>query len=210
MQERSRHRCLIYDGPPSVHLPQIATVAAEHLAANYRCLYLNSPPMVAGFRSYLAATGINTTAKVASGALVLSSDQDHLIAGAFDTNRMLAMLEDALKQALSNGHAGLWASGDILWEFGSEENIPKLLTYEIGLDRLLRAQPKLCGICQYHRSSLPAEALRAALYTHETLYINETLARFNPHYWNEAVLVNSTATKISDSLAEILKTSSPE
>ncbi len=36
---------------------------------------------------------------------------------------MLHKLEDALDQALSDGYKGLWATGDMTWEFGSEKNL---------------------------------------------------------------------------------------
>jgi hypothetical protein len=182
MEQFAQHRCLIYDGAPSTHLPALAAVAVEHLRANYRCLYLNSPTMVAGLRTYLAAAGVEVADAVKREALVLTSDQDHLIDGEFDVERMLALLEHTTRQALADGYVGLWASGDMLWEFGSERNLTKLFAYEVALEELMRAQPALRGICQYHRDTLPVEAVQVALYAHPTVFINETLSRLNPHY----------------------------
>ena len=48
-----------------------------------------------------------------SGSLALSSDPGHLVDGVFDPARMLAMLADAVNDALDHGYAGLWASGDM-------------------------------------------------------------------------------------------------
>jgi hypothetical protein len=182
MKESAQHRCLVYHGAPSVYLPAITTVLSVYLKENYRCLYLNSPAMVAGLRTCLAASGVDVVEAVQRGALVLTSDQSHLIDGVFDTDRMLAMLEKATTQARLDGYEGLWASGDMLWEFGSERNLTKLLAYEVGLEKLMRAQPTLCGICQYHCDNLPLEAVQVALYTHPTLFINETLSLLNQHY----------------------------
>ena len=53
---------------------------------------------------------------------------------------MLAMLADAINDALAHGYAGLWATGDMTWE--------------------------LSGICQYHRDTLPEDALQVALSKH--------------------------------------------
>jgi hypothetical protein len=188
MDPFSRHRCMIYDGAPSVHLSVIAGAAIERFIANYRCFYLNSPAMVAGLRSVLAASGVDVVDATARGALVLSSDQSHLVDGEFDVERMLALLEKAVEQALSDGFGGLWASGDMLWEFGSEKNLDKLLAYELALDQLLKQQPALCGICQYHRDVLPADAVRVGLYTHQTIHVNEMLPRLNPQYRQAAAL----------------------
>ena len=42
--------------------------------------------------------------------------------------------------------------------------------------------PALSGICQYHRDTLPDNALQAALSKHGGVYLNETLSRLNPLY----------------------------
>ncbi len=154
----------------------------ERLKANYRCLYLNSPPMIAGIRSYLAATGLSVAAEVSKGSLVLSSDQGHLIDGHFDIDRMLALLEATVIQALEEGYQGLWATGDMTWEFGGESNFTKLRKYEQRLEELFRRSPTLQGICQYHAEMLPMVAVKEALYAHPFVYINETLSRINPYY----------------------------
>jgi hypothetical protein len=180
--ETARHLCMIYEGSPAKHLPGLAQVMREQLRANKRCLYLNSPPMVAGIRSYLAARGLDVAQEVDRGSLVLSSDTGHLEDGIFDPPRMLAMLGDAVDDALADGYAGLWASGDMTWEFGSEKNFGKLIEYECGLEEMFGDFPALSGICQYHRDTLPVEALRVALSKHRELYVNHTLTRINPFY----------------------------
>ena len=113
-----RHRCLLYEGPPSRQLPMLAAVMCQKIQESYRCLYLNSPTMVAGMGSYLAARGRDVLEDTKQGRLVLSSEQHSSGDGLFDTNVMLRGLEDALEQALKDGYKGLWASGDMTWEFG--------------------------------------------------------------------------------------------
>lgn len=182
MELVSRHQCLIYDGSPSMQLPNLAGIAIGKLRANNRCLYLNSPAMVAGFRSYLAAAGLDVADEVKKGALVLSSDQSHLVDGRFDPDRMVGQLFEAVNQSLQDGYAGLWATGDMLWEFGSERNFEKLLEYELALEELLQENPFLGGVCQYHKDILPPDAVGVALDTHQTVYVNEILSRVNPFF----------------------------
>jgi hypothetical protein len=177
-----RHQCLIYEGAPSRQLPGLAAAIGQMLGANYRCLYLNSPAMVAGMSSYLAARGIDVAQEISKTSLVLSSDRSHLVGGNFNVDEMIGKLDDAILQALRNGYEGLWATGDMLWEFGSERNLEKLLRYERQLEELFRRQPRLCGICQYHGDLLPNEILHQSLLTHRAVFINETLSRINPHY----------------------------
>ena len=132
--------------------------------------------------SYLAAEGIDVAREVSKTSLVFSSDQSHLSDGGFDVDEMISKLDDAIVQALTDGYKGLWATGDMSWEVGSERNLPKLLKYERQLEELFRRQPMLCGVCQYHSDLLPQETLRQSLLTHRAVFINETLSWVNPHY----------------------------
>ncbi len=178
----SKHRCLIYDGAPSKQLDCVAPIIVKKLDANYRCLYLNSPSMVAGLRSYLRAIGLDLTKNIQRGSLTITSDQGHLVDGRFDVDGMLSMLKVNLTRALADGYVGLWATGDMTWEFGSHANLVKLLEYEHKLEKFLRENPAMEGICQYHRDTLPPHAILTALDTHESVYVNETLMHLNPFY----------------------------
>ena len=182
MESVPRHQCLIYEGAPSRHLLAIAAVMREKLVRGYRCLYLNSRPMVAGLRSYLAAAGIDIAHETAKGSLVLSSDRDHLVDATFHMDGMLEGLEDAVDRAVLDGYEGLWASGDLTWEFGPARDFSKLVEYEWKLEDIFRRKPALSGICQYHTDTLPREATRQGLVVHSAIFINETLSLINPHY----------------------------
>lgn len=178
-----RHQCLIYEGPPSRHLPMLAAIMRQKLQQNVRCLYINSIPMVAGVRSYLAAAGVDVARETAEGNLVLSCEQSHLIDGVhFDVDGMIGMLERMLNQALEDGYDGLWATGDMTWEFGPSNDFSKLLEYEWRLEDFFRDHPEISGICQYHAETLPRAAVRAGLHSHPGLFVSETLSLINPHY----------------------------
>jgi hypothetical protein len=176
----SRHQCLIYHGAPSHKLPLLAAALQGKLAEGYRCLYLNSPPMVAGMRSTLAAMDMDV-AELIKDSLILSSDTVSPGA-AFDSEVMLGKLEGILDQAIGDGYKGLWASGDMTWEFGASKDFSKLMEYEVGLEKVFHRRKELCGICQYHGDTLPREAMRQGLLIHPTLVVNETLKIINPHY----------------------------
>jgi MEDS: MEthanogen/methylotroph, DcmR Sensory domain len=179
----SRHQCLIYQGPPSCHLASIASVVQQKLQQQHRCLYLNSMPMVAGIKSYLAAKGVDVAGETTRGSLMLSSDQNHLLGGRrFDVDLMMDTLANGLQQALHDGYEGLWASGDMTWEFGPERDFSKLLEYEWRLEEFLRQNPQMSGICLYHGDSMPHDVLHNGLLTHQSVFINETLSCINPHF----------------------------
>lgn len=187
MQAFPRHQCLIYDGAPTKHLSFVAETMVARLSAHYRCLYLNSPAMVTAMRTHLLAAGFDLTEATGRGALKLTSDQSHLIAGQFDADRMLQLLYQALHEALADGYKGLWASGDMTWELGGERNFDKLLDYERKLDDFLERNPTLSGVCLYHRDTLPAHAIDTALATHPAILLGDSRWQPNPKYRRQAV-----------------------
>lgn len=178
----SRHHCLVYEDSPSRFLPALAASIQQHLNERYRCLYLHCPAMVADMHSLLLAGGTDVAQLVRQGQLVLSSSTDHLVNGRFHVDRMMTMLNNGVEEALTDGYRGLFATGDMSWEFGPDYDFCKLVEYEWQLEELFQRQPALSGICQYHANTLPAEVLRQGLVTHSSLYLNETLSRLNPYY----------------------------
>jgi hypothetical protein len=200
-----RHQCLIYKGAPSKHLPALAQAVRERLQQNYRCLYLNSPPMVAGLRSYLAAAGVDVAGYATKGRLLLSSHQHHLEDASFDIDLMLRTLENLLNNALRDGCAGLWAVGDMTWELGPERDPARLLEYEWRLETLFRKRPELIGICQYHADTLPRSMMRQSLLVHPSIYVNQTLSLINPHYLYSAGHANAVnhSAHLDDALTSL-------
>jgi hypothetical protein len=177
-----RHQCLIYRGPPSDQLASLALHIRKRLETNHRCLYLNSPEMVAGIRAYLTSSGLDVHDAVTKGQLILSSDQGHLTDGTFDAERMLDMLRDEIARALKDGYVGLWASGDMAWEFGPAKDYRMLVEYERALEVVFHTHPALSGVCQYHADVLPDHVVESGLRLHPGIYVNETLSRLNLRY----------------------------
>ena len=182
MSTLRRHQCLIYHGSSTPHLQSLSALIQQRLTDNYRCLFFSSLPRVADIRCYLFAAGTDVPKEVMRGRLVLSSDHTHLVDGQFNAGRMIKVLEQALAEALNDGYQGLFATGDISWEFGPARDFSQLLEYEWRLEEFLQAHPAFSGICQYHADLLPPEVMRQGLVTHPSLYLNETLSRLNAHY----------------------------
>jgi hypothetical protein len=182
MDDVSRHQCLIYEGAASHQLDGLANIILERLGNNYRCLYLHSPNMVADMRDCLMSAGVNVPREVEKGSLILSSDQSHLQNGGFDPKTMLASLQSALLKSLADGYVGLWATGDMGWEFGHDKKMAKLLEYECALEEFVQKNPTFGGICQYHRDHLPNHAAQVAMQTHQAVHIEEQFMSVNPYY----------------------------
>ncbi|MBA3394035.1 MAG: MEDS domain-containing protein [Deltaproteobacteria bacterium] len=204
MSSGTRHQCMIYDGSPSRMLPALVATIRQRLDARARCMYINSPSMVAGLRSQLYAAGTDVESELARGSLVLVSDNSHLVDGRFEVNRMIDLLVAAVQSALADGYAGLFATGDMTWEFGPEKRFSKLLEYECRLEQVFREQPALSGICQYHRDLLPREAVREGVVSHASVFINDTLSRLNPLYVSAPGERTAAATTALDDAIPVL------
>jgi hypothetical protein len=182
MDKTPRHQCLVYSGDPSRQLASLAASIHAHLKANYRCLYLNSPTMNDGIRSYLIASGLNVFEEIHKRRLILSSDRSHLRDGVFDPQLMMEKLSAVLNTALEDGYEGLWASGDMTWEFGETRDFSRLLDYERALDAFFASHPALRGVCQYHVDLLPKGVVETGVVAHPAIYVNETLSKTNSQY----------------------------
>ena len=203
MDHELQHQCMIYGGSPSQKLPILAAMIKRKLDDGYRCLYLNSAPMVAGMGSTLAAAGIDVTSEIAKSRLVLSSEPVST-SGDFNSEAMLSKLENSLNEALKDGYKGLWASGDMTWEFGRERDFSKLLEYEFRLEELFRKRKELYGICQYHNDTLPQDVMRQSLLVHPGIFVSDTLTRINPHYLKSSWPANQkTSHKLDQMLATL-------
>jgi hypothetical protein len=151
-------------------------------------------------KSELAAQGLDVEHTLLKGDLMLSFEQNHLQGDwEFNVPSMLGTLERALQQALCDGYQGLWASGDMTWEFGPAKDLSKLLEYEWRLEDFIRDHPEIGGICQYHAETLPREILHKGLQTHQRLFVNETLSLINPHWLDRASFSNATDVVALDS-----------
>lgn len=182
MQPVPRHRCMIYEGSPENHLPWLAAQFVRQLDLRARCIYLNSPDMVGAVNTALRNAGIDVPAEIRRGNIVLASDQTHLSKGHFDAARMLDMLGEHVTSATYDGHPSIWIVGDMSWEFGDHTNLTELLKYERALEERFQTYPALSGLCQYHRDTLPAQAVQEGLCSHQAVYLNETLFHINPYF----------------------------
>ena len=173
---------MVYEGAPEKHLKSIAQTLIARLQENRRCVYLNSPAMISAMHRQMYAEGFNVSDHISRGALIMSSERDHLVDGRFDLTLMLKSLRETLRAARKDGFDGLWASGDMTWEFGSENNLDKLEEYERKLDNFVEDHPAMSGVCLYHRATLPPHALATALATHRSVYVSEKRSWWNPWY----------------------------
>jgi hypothetical protein len=182
MEETPRHQCLIYDGSPAKILTVLASEIKRMLDKRWRCLYLNSSAWVTAMQSHLLRAGVDVPSAIESTSLILTSDQNQLRGNRFDGDALLQVLTDSLNQTTRDGYEGFWASGDISWELGEDQDLQKLLEYEWKLEEYFTTHKNLIIICQYHLDVLPRDVVYHSLYTHPAVFIHPTLSHVNPIY----------------------------
>ncbi len=90
------------------------------------------------------------------------------------------------------------------WEFGPEKDFSKLLKYELELEEVFSRRQGLCGVCQYHRDTLPHDVLRNGLISHRGVVVSETISRINPHYLKSDWSTDLTASAKLDEMISAL------
>lgn len=176
---QGEHICVLYDSPEEQR-----AVAAEYLADGLRhgqrCFYVaESAQALRQFRAALRDQGIDVAHCVRSRSLVEATHAEaHLVDGIFDSERMLASLNQAVESALNDGFAGLRTCGDMSWLLADAPGSHQVVEYEALLNRFFQGIHG-CGMCQYSRRRLPARLLDHALATHSSTVI-EGVHKPNP------------------------------
>ena len=187
------HICAVYE----TEAQQLA-VAAEYLAdglrAGHQVMYVaESAGALGRFREMLKVFGImNLPALAQRGALIEATHAEaHLADARFDRERMLAMLNRAVEDALAAGFSGLRTCGDMSWLLLEPEGADQVVEYEALLNRLFDRMPA-SGMCQYDRRRLPAHLIDHALATHSTVVLDQQHMT-NHFYQPPEVAVRRTA-----------------
>jgi hypothetical protein len=175
------HVCTLF----STHEEQLQA-AVEYIRAGLsrgeRCLYVCCERELDDFRAALKQAGITVEEEEARGALVLLTKHDgHLKSGSFDPDRMIQLLEKAVKDSLTQGFTGLCAAGDMTWLLDNAPGSEKLAEYEARLNRFYESNCAL-GLCLYNLGTMPPAAIDDCLATHQFIRVDGSILMENPYY----------------------------
>lgn len=163
------------------------------LARGERCLYVCCEHELSDFRAALESRGIDVATEEARGALLLvTKEEGHLKGGTFDPEKMIAMLDDAVKDTLDAGFTGLCAAGDMTWLLDEAPGSERLAEYEARLNRFYESHRAL-GLCLYNMKRLSPERLDHCLATHQFIRIDGPLLLSNPFYELPDIAMSRTA-----------------
>ena len=179
---QGQHICALYETADE-QLDVAATYLADGLARGERCLYVaSSVTALDALRDLLQSRGVDAGAAEAGRALLMmTSGEAHLADGAFDSERMLRLLNDALEEALNDGFAGLRTCGDMSWLLDEPPGADQVVEYEAVLNEFFRSARGL-GMCQYDVRRMPAYLLDEAAVTRHSSVVAAGRHRTNKSF----------------------------
>lgn len=175
------HVCTLFTTPEE-QLQAAVEYIRGGLSRGERCLYVCCERELNEFRAALKQAGIDIDREEGRGALVLLTKHDgHLKGGTFDPDRMIQMLNEAVKDTLARGFTGLCAAGDMNWLLDNAPGSEKLAEYEARLNRFYESNSAL-GLCLYNLGTMPPSAIDDCLATHPFVRVEGPILLENPFY----------------------------
>jgi len=164
------HLCCFYESDEE-HEMLLAPFLKHGLLAGDRVIYAYdqfSPETIVG---YLQRAGLEAGPYLESGQLILlPSHEVYLAGGAFDPEAVIAMLEEAIQQARSDGYHCARLSGEVSWARDEPRDLARLVGYEELVTDRLRGQPYL-ALCLYDWRIFDPDLLLDVLRAHPGLFI---------------------------------------
>ncbi len=170
------HPCLIYQSVSeknAVVVPFLKT----GLDRGERCFYIHDGNTLEIILDTLAGEGIDASAAVAKGALVLIAAKDFYPAEeAFETDKIFALFEKELVTTYTAGFTGLRAAGEIVNSFHSDFFVQRLIEYDSRLNYYLPAK-NILALCMYNRDHFTPETLIKVIRAHPKVIYNGVICR---------------------------------
>jgi len=130
---------------------------------------------------FLSGYGVSFGQAVDSGAFTLSGTRDvYFKGGKFDPDRMLSLLEEFHRQALTRGYSAARVIGEMTPEVQHIPGGSRLLEYESRVSMLLREHP-VTAVCQYDARSFDGATIMDILKVHPYMIVRGSVVH-NPFF----------------------------
>jgi signal transduction histidine kinase len=174
------HLCCIFE-TEAEHRVLVTPYIRSGLERNERVLYIIDTRSAVRIRRYLQQDGIDPEPYHATGQfLILTADEIYLQSGSFDPETMLALLQQATRQAVEDGYAALRITVEMTWVLRGASGSDRLIEYETKLNRFFPGSAAL-AICQYDRRRFAPDLLNTVIDTHPFVVIGPEVIK-NPYY----------------------------
>ena len=159
------HLCCLYASEEE-HRTLLAPFMRQGLERHEKVLYIADDHTAGHIIAYLTSDGVEVKPYLQGGQLsVLSSDESYVRAGAFDPDRMIALLRSETERAAGQGYNALRVTGEMSWALKGLPGSERVVEYEAKLNTFFPGSACL-AVCQYDRRRFDASVLLEVLATH--------------------------------------------
>jgi PAS domain S-box-containing protein len=175
------HLCLVYDTEEE-WCSAIITFIALGLERNEKCIYVVDTHTASQICDYLREEGIDVDVAEASGQLIILHETEaYTRDGAFDPDKMIALLAEETRKAISEGYSALRVTGEMSWALRGHPGSEALIEYEAKLNMNFFPHYPCLAICQYYRKLFEPGIIRHVIMTHP-LMVRNNIIYYNPYY----------------------------
>ena len=163
--ERGDHVCALYS-TTAERAREVARFLADGLRRGERCWYVAAGDESGSVGLALEQLGVDAAEQTRRSALrLLSREGAYAAHGHFNPESTLALFNDAIEQAYTDGFTGFRAAADMSWVLDCEDGAHQVIVYE-ALLKTLFANCRAIGLCLYDRTRMPLPVLNGVLHTH--------------------------------------------
>jgi len=158
------HLCFVFEAEGE-HRAYISQYLHEGLEQGEKIIYLADASTMENLRDYLSDKE-DVDAYFASGQLRVIPGRDaYLSGGFFDPDRMMALLENEVELALSEGYLALRVASEMSWALTKVPGCERLIEFETRLNKFARTH-KCKFLCQYDRKCFSPSVLMYVILAH--------------------------------------------
>ena len=168
------HACAFVTGP-SEECAVIDPFLVEGMRRGEKAVYIVDPRHREDHEARLAASAPSPDLLD-----VTTWDDAHLKGGTFDQQRMMAALEDMIRDHAASGRPPMRLVGQMGWVFSSPPGIEQLVAYEASVNEVLN-RGKTPTVCVYDVRKLSGSLVMDLLRAHPLTVMNGVLHE-NPFY----------------------------
>lgn len=150
------------------------------LERNERCLYIaedNTPAEICG---KLQELGVDVLKAQKTGALsVVTKHETYLRHGAFQPDKMIVDLCNAVQAAVDQGFRSLRSAGELSWALDLPSALAQMVKYEEELDEHFHS--KFAALCQYDQTRFPDHLVERMKRLHPIIVCDGQVIRQSPN-----------------------------
>jgi len=159
------HLCCLYTSEAE-HRTLLSPFMRQGLERHEKVLYIVDAHTAGQILAYLSADGVDVKPYLQGGQLsVLSGGEFYVHAGAFEPERMMALLRSETERAAGHGYKALRFTGEMSWALNGLPGSERIVEYEAKLNTFFPGSTCL-ALCQYDRRKFDAAVLLDVLATH--------------------------------------------